>query len=105
LLILETPLLKLKTFTMDDERTHIMLVSFISLMASYLMWWREMLSCCKLHCIDTIVPGGNDDGKNGFETLLINCTRVKFEALSSIAQGLSLNTFTYLCKFDTKLTH
>jgi len=27
----------LKTFTMDDERTHIMLVSFISLMASYLM--------------------------------------------------------------------
>jgi hypothetical protein len=36
LLILVTPLFKLKTFTMD-EMTHIMLVSFISLMASYFM--------------------------------------------------------------------
>jgi hypothetical protein len=70
-----------------------------------------------LHWHYGIAPRVNDDGKNGFETLSSNCTRVKFEALSSIAQGLSLkhyqalqnglslNTFTYLCKFDTKLTH
>jgi hypothetical protein len=51
-----------------------------------------------LHWHYGIVPGVNDDGKNGFETLSSNCTRVKFEALSSIAQGLSLKHYQALHK-------
>ncbi len=78
LLILVTPLLKLKTFTMD-ERTHIILC-FLYLsygILFHLMTRNVELLQITLHGHYAIVLGGNDDGKNGLETLSSNCTMVK----------------------------
>lgn len=48
-----------------------------------------------LHWDYGIVPGGNDDGKNEFETFTNNCTRVEFEHFYIFVQiWYKINTLT-----------